>query len=249
MSGRLCDRVIVVTGAGRGQGAAHVAALTGEGAVVIAADLEPDGALEQPRVHRRRLDVSDQASWSALADWLRQRFARVDGLVNNAGVTSRVRIGDVGLDEWNRVLAVNLTGPMLGLQALLPLMGRGASVINVGSVAGLTGHYTAAYTSSKWGLRGLTLAAAMELGPRGIRVNAVHPGYIETPMTAGAPPRFKDANESLTPLGRVGDAQEVSGLIVFLMSDDSTFLSGAEIPIDGGLSGCGVAKALSDALR
>jgi len=119
----------------------------------------------------------------------------------------------------------------------------------VGSVAGLTAHYTAAYTASKWGLRGLTRVAAMELGPRGIRVNAVHPGYIETPMTATAPAAFKDANRALTPLGRVGSADEVAALMVFLMSAECPFLSGAEIPVDGGLSSGGTAKALSDAVR
>ena len=137
---------------------------------------------------------------------------------------------------------------MLGIQALAPLMGAGASIVNVGSVAGLTGHYTAAYTASKWGLRGLTRVAAMELGPRGIRVNAVHPGYIETPMTATAPPAFKGANEALTPLGRVGSAEEVAALMVFLCSDECPFLTGADIPVDGGLSSGGTAKALSDAL-
>lgn len=138
---------------------------------------------------------------------------------------------------------------MLGIQALAPLMGPGGSIVNVGSVAGLTAHYTTAYTASKWGLRGLTRVAAMELGPTGIRVNAVHPGYIETPMTASAPPRFKEANEALTPLGRAGLPADVASLMVFLMSEDSSYLSGAEIAIDGGFSSCAAAQALSNELR
>jgi 3alpha(or 20beta)-hydroxysteroid dehydrogenase len=160
--------VIVVTGAASGQGAAEAARLTEEGATVIGADLR---APDTP--HGRELDVADPDAWAALRDWLGDAFGRVDGLINNAGTTSRVRLPDVDLEEWNRTLAVNLTGPMLGITTLLPLMGAGASIVNVGSIAGLTAHYTAAYTASKWGLRGLTHTAAMELGPRGIRVNAV----------------------------------------------------------------------------
>jgi 3alpha(or 20beta)-hydroxysteroid dehydrogenase len=127
-------------------------------------------------------------------------------------------------------------------------MAEGASIVNVGSIAALTGHYTAAYTASKWGLRGLTRTAAMELGPRGIRVNAVHPGYVQTPMTAGAPPSFLRANLDVTPLGRAGTPDEVAELIVFLISDASCFISGAEITIDGGQVAGGLAKYMSDAI-
>jgi 3alpha(or 20beta)-hydroxysteroid dehydrogenase len=246
---RLQDRIIVVTGAAGGQGAAEAIALHDEGAVVVATDVQ-DFLGEQPeRIHRRRLDVSSPEEWDALAAWLHDTFGRVDGLINNAGIASRARLGEIVVQEWNRALAINLTGPMLGIQALAPLMSAGASIVNVGSVAGLTAHYTAAYTASKWGLRGLTRVAAMELGPRGIRVNAVHPGYIETPMTATAPPAFRGANEALTPLGRVGSADEVAALMVFLMSEECPFLSGADIPVDGGFSSCAPAKALSDAVR
>jgi 3alpha(or 20beta)-hydroxysteroid dehydrogenase len=131
----------------------------------------------------------------------------------------------------------------------MPLMGEGASIVNVGSVAGLTGHYTAAYTTSKWALRGLTQCAATELAPRGIRVNAVHPGYIETPMTAAAPAAFRGVNVALTPIGRTGQPDEVAALMVFLLSSESSFISGADIPIDGGFTGGGIAKTISDALR
>jgi 3alpha(or 20beta)-hydroxysteroid dehydrogenase len=250
MGGRVQDRVIVVTGAGRGQGAAEVAALAAEGAFVIGADLDLRAVVETgERITYRELEVADPAGWEALADFARERFGRVDGLINNAGTTSRVRLGEVRLADWNRVLAVNVTGAMLGIQALMPLIGEGGSIVNVGSVAGLTGHYTAAYTTSKWALRGLTQCAATELAPRGIRVNAVHPGYIETEMTAGAPAGFREVNVALTPVGRPGQADEVAALMVFLMSTESSFISGAEIPIDGGFTGGGIAKTISDALR
>jgi 3alpha(or 20beta)-hydroxysteroid dehydrogenase len=239
--GKLSGRVVVVTGAARGQGRAEAGALAAAGATVIATD-----ALHTDDV--RRLDVTDPRGWDELAGRIQSEHGRVDGLINNAGITSRIRLGEVELDDWNRVLAVNVTGAMLGMQALLPLMGRGASIVNVGSVAALTGHYTAAYTASKWALRGLTQCAAMELGPRGIRVNAVHPGYIDTPMTQSAPPAFADAGVALTPLGRVGRVEDVAALMVFLMSEESSFVSGADIPVDGGFSGGASAKALSDAL-
>jgi 3alpha(or 20beta)-hydroxysteroid dehydrogenase len=262
VSPRVAGKLIVVTGAAGGQGSAECRALTAEGATVVAADLPgtqlpgaapagaaPGAGTPAPAIHPHALDVADPDSWDELAAWIEQRFGRVDGLINNAGTTSRVRLLDVELAEWNRVLAINLTGALLGIQRLAPLMGGGGAIVNVGSIAGLTAHYTAAYTASKWGLRGLTHTAAMELGPRGIRVNAVHPGYIHTPMTATASPAFLGANEALTPLGRGGEPDEVAALMVFLMSDESRFVTGAEIAIDGGQTGGGIAKFLSDAVR
>jgi 3alpha(or 20beta)-hydroxysteroid dehydrogenase len=246
MSARLQDRVIVVTGGARGQGASEVAALEREGATVIAVDIIAVPAADSERVYRRQHDVGSPDEWLSLTEWLRERFGQVHGLINNAGTTSRARLGEVTLEEWNRAISINLTGPMLGIQSLAPLMQSGAAIVNVGSVAGLSGHYTAAYTASKWGLRGLTRVAALELGPRGIRVNAVHPGYIETPMTDSAPAPFRSVNEALTPLGRVGSPEEIAALMVFLMSAECPFLSGAEIAVDGGLSSCGLAKAISD---
>ncbi len=250
MSGRLAGKLIIVTGAAQGQGRAEAHRLAEEGATVIACDLALPPSAGDGRVVHQQLDVADESSWISLRSRIESEFGGVlDGLINNAGVTSRVRLGDVELEEWNRVLAVNLTGPMLGIKTLLRVFREGASIVNVGSVAGLTGHYTAAYTASKWGLRGLTRTAATELGPRGIRVNAVHPGFIHTPMTASAPESFYDANLAVTPLARGGQPEEVAGLMVFLMSDESRFLSGADIPIDGGQVAGGIAKVMSEAVR
>lgn len=239
---KLLGKVVVVTGAARGQGAAEAAALTREGARVIATDVESaDGC--------RRLDVSSEEDWAGLAAELRETYGEVHGLVNNAGITWRARIGDVRPEDMARVHAVNVTGPLLGMQHLAPLMPVGSSVVNVGSSAALTAHYPVAYTTSKWALRGLSKTAALELGPRGIRVNTIHPGYIETEMTASAAPAFREANLRETPLGRTGGVDDVAPLVVFLLSDESSFISGAEIPVDGGMTAHGGVKSVSDALR
>ncbi len=222
--------MIIVTGAAGGIGAATVEVLRARGDEVLGLDLR-DG-----------FDVTAPEAWATLAG------ERVDGLVNAAGITHRARVGEVALSDFNRVLAVNTAGPLLGIQAVLSRMPRGGSIVNVCSLAALTGHYTAAYTASKWALRGLSRAASLELGDRGIRVNAVFPGYIDTPMTASAPDSFRAASERAASLGRAGRAEEVAAVIAFLLSDAASYITGAEIAVDGGVFGHGGVKALSDAL-
>jgi 3alpha(or 20beta)-hydroxysteroid dehydrogenase len=145
-------------------------------------------------------------------------------------------------------MSVNVNGALLGTQAIAPLMRDGGSIVNVSSVAGLVAYHGAGYMISKWGVRALSKVASMELGPRRIRVNTIFPGYIETPMTATAPEAFRRANIEVTPLGRLGRVEDVAPLIVFLISDESSFITGAEIAVDGGHSAHAGGKALSDAV-
>jgi 3alpha(or 20beta)-hydroxysteroid dehydrogenase len=252
----LAGKTVVVTGALGGQGIAECAVLLASGAVVIASDLADsatpvlsDAAVGLPgALHYRTLDVSAEHDWEQLAGFARSLGGGIHGLVNNAGIPFRARLTEIELADWNRVLGINLTGAMLGIRTLAPLMSSGGSIVNVGSLAGLNAHHTVAYTTSKWGLRGLTHVAATELGSRGIRVNIVHPGYVETPMMAAAPPIMAQTQLELTPLGRTAQPEEVASVVAFLISDLASYVTGAEIPIDGGFSSSGGVKYLSDTI-
>jgi 3alpha(or 20beta)-hydroxysteroid dehydrogenase len=247
--GKLDGKVVVVTGAARGQGAAEVDALAAAGAQVVATDVLDFVAPAAAGVTQRTLDVTDEAGWASLASWLSAEHGRVDALVNNAGVAARERLPDVTVETWRRTFEINVTGPLLGIQALVPLMPRGSSIVNICSVAALSGHAAAAYTSSKWALRGLTRSASLELGERGIRVNAVMPGLVDTPLMADASPAFTEAALAEIPLGRVGVPEDIAPTIVFLVSDDSAYFNGAEIVIDGGLTAHVSHKRIADATR
>jgi 3alpha(or 20beta)-hydroxysteroid dehydrogenase len=255
--GRCSSKVVVVTGAARGQGAAEARALADEGAFVVATDIidfdRPDAESQgwaSGNVVERRLDVTSPEQWAELAAWLRSELGRVDALVNNAGVAGRERLPEVSLDQWHTTFDVNVTGPLLGIQALAPLMPAGSSIVNVCSVAAVAGHSAAAYTSSKWALRGLTRSASLELGStRGIRVNAVMPGLIDTPLMASASPAFTEAALAEIPLGRVGLPTDIAPTIVFLVSDESAYYNGAELVVDGGLSAHVSHKGIADATR
>jgi 3alpha(or 20beta)-hydroxysteroid dehydrogenase len=233
-SARVRGKVVLVTGAGGGLGAAYVRALAAEGALVVAADVDRAAAEEtagQAGGEALQLDVGEELSWSALVDDLRRRHGRLNGLVNNAGIVIRGAITDMPLADFERVLRVNLTGTFLGLKHCAPLMREsgGGSVVNIASTAGLTGiPQISGYTASKWGVRGLTRSAAVELAPWGIRVNSVAPGVVATPMAA----RSAQPVRNLT--GRPGSVDELTPLIVHLISDDSTYSTGADFVVDGG---------------
>jgi len=242
----LAGRTALVTGAAQGLGAAIAAALARAGAAVVLADISEARAQEQAEDLRQSgwtaraiaLDVADAAAWDAAI----AGCARLDILVNNAAVIVRTGIATTTPADWRRVLEVNLTGAFLGMRAAFPkLRERGGAIVNVSSTAGLIAHHDAAYTASKWGLRGLTKSAALELAPFGIRVNSVHPATIATPLTDQAPPGLLAANRRAIPLGREAAAEEVAQAVLFLASDAASFVTGAELAVDGGLSSAGVA--------
>ncbi len=253
----LAGKIVVITGAARGQGCAEALVLLASGAHVIATDLndacpstlEKAAAKLPGELHYAQLDVTSEADWSALAQFLKKEFKQVHGLVNNAGIPFRGRIGEISRVDWDKVFSINVTGAMLGIQAIAPLMRKGASIVNIGSSAGLNAHHTVAYTASKWAVRGLTHVTATEFGPRGIRTNIVHPGYIETEMMAAAPAIMTDAQLTLTPLERTGQPEEVAAVVAFLLSDSAAYVNGAEIPVDGGFTSSAGVKYMSDIIK
>jgi 3alpha(or 20beta)-hydroxysteroid dehydrogenase len=256
--GRLAGKVVVVTGAARGQGAAEVALLAAEGATVIAADVLDDlgSAVVRglaggtgPQSSYQHLDVASPADWDAVATLAASSYGVVHGLVNNAGIAARDRLPNVPLAAWRRAFDVNVTGALLGIQALAPLMTEGGSIVNVCSVAALSGHVAAAYTASKWALRGLTRTASLDLAGRGIRANAIMPGLVDTPMMDSASPAFLDAALAEIPAGRIGSPGDVAPLVAFLLSDDSAYISGAEIAVDGGMTAHVSHKGIADAIK
>lgn len=226
--GRLAGKVAIITGAARGQGAAEAARFAREGAHVIAGDvIEADGV-----VH---LDVASAESWRAVVADVVHEHSRVDVLVNNAGIHAAVPVQDMAEADFRRVLDVNLIGPFLGIKAVVPHMPSGGSIINVASLNGLGAQArTAAYTSSKFGVRGLTKASALDLGPLGIRVNAILPGVIRTAMVAAVVEAREDQLAAGLPLGRIGEPADIAAAAVFLASDESAWITGTDLTVDGG---------------
>jgi 3alpha(or 20beta)-hydroxysteroid dehydrogenase len=248
MAGTLRDEVVVVTGAARGMGAEHVRGLVGAGAKVIATDVldEEGDALVRSlgdRVVYLHHDVTREEDWVRVLAQAEARFGPVRHLVNNAGIVTFGAIEAMSPETFRHTLDVNLTGCWLGMHVVIPSIKRagGGSIVNVSSTAGLQGYGNlGAYVASKWGLRGLTKTAALELGRHGIRVNLIHPGPIRTPMIAGL-----DADQltSTQPIPRVGEPSEVTSLLLYLLAD-ATYSTGHEFVIDGGATVGQVFEAL-----
>jgi 3alpha(or 20beta)-hydroxysteroid dehydrogenase len=225
--GLLRGKVALITGAARGQGRAEAERFAAEGALVVAGDvLEHDGI---------DLDVSSAESWADAVAQTVDRYGGIDVLVNNAGIHAAAPVHDMEESDFRRVLDVNLVGPFLGIQAVVPHMTQGGSIINVASLNGLAAQArTAAYTASKFGVRGLTKAAALDLGPLGIRVNAILPGVIRTPMVAYVVDEREAQLAAGLPLGRIGEPMDVAAAAVFLASDQAAWITGTDLTVDGG---------------
>uniref|UniRef100_A0A939S8R9 Glucose 1-dehydrogenase n=1 Tax=Bradyrhizobium barranii subsp. barranii TaxID=2823807 RepID=A0A939S8R9_9BRAD len=236
---RVNEKVILVTGGARGMGAAHARLLVAEGARVVITDiLRTEGEALAAQLGMSAIyvcqDVTQPEEWAKAVASAEYSFGALHGLVNNAGVASMAPIEQFPLDQWNKTLAVNLTGVFLGMQAALPAIRRagGGSIVNISSVEGLRGSAGLhAYVASKFGVRGITKSAALEAAASGVRINSIHPGFIATPMTEGF-----DSSVFPIPMGRAGWPHEVSQAVLFLLSDASSYLTGSEIVIDGGLT-------------
>jgi 3alpha(or 20beta)-hydroxysteroid dehydrogenase len=235
MTHAFTDKVVLITGAARGQGAAEAELLSGLGARIVACDvLDDDGeALARrlgPAVSYRRLDVTDAAAWASVVADVTGDFGRIDVLVNNAGVYRKAPLADWSAEQIRNVLDVNLVGAILGMQAVSPVMPPGSAVVNVASTAALRGFAGALpYAASKWGLRGASRSAALELAPLGIRVNCVCPGAVDTPMID-----IDGLDLSHLPVPRAAQAIEIAQMVAFLAGDASSYCTGAEFVVDGG---------------
>lgn len=244
--GKLTGKVAIITGGARGMGAATSRLFVAEGAKVAIADvLEEDGAAlaaelgEAARFYK--LDVTSEDDWARVVAAAQADLGPVDALVNNAGILMFKSILETSKADYERVLGVNLVGEFLGIKAVAPGMisrGKGA-IVNVSSVDGMKGaNSLVAYASSKWGVRGLTKVAAMELGHKGIRVNSVHPGGVDTVMSnhTGAARAEVNKGYANVPMQRIGGPEEVAAATAFLASDESSYCHGTEIVVDGGMT-------------
>ncbi|UGT60546.1 glucose 1-dehydrogenase [Nocardia asteroides] len=236
--GRVDGKVALISGGARGMGAAHARLLVAEGAQVVIGDILDDegkALAEEIGAGARyvHLDVTQPEEWDAAVAVAVQEFGSLTVLVNNAGIVNGAPIHKFDLEQWRRILDVNLTGTFLGLRAVVPAMKKAGtgSIINVSSIEGLRGApWAHGYVATKWGVRGLAKSAALELAPLGIRVNSLHPGLIRTPMTENIP------DDMVTiPMGRPAAPEEVATFVLFLAGDESSYATGAEFVVDGGL--------------
>ncbi|MBS1842784.1 MAG: glucose 1-dehydrogenase [Actinobacteria bacterium] len=240
--GRMEGRVVIVTGGARGMGAAHSELLVAEGAQVVLSDLREDQGEKlaeklgtNARFHRA--DVSSPEDWDRTVAFTEEVFGAPTGLINNAGILELGSIEDTTPEQFRRSTDIMMFGVFLGMRAVIPAMKRsgGGTIVNISSTAGLTAYpEIIGYVAAKWAVRGMTKAAAVELGEYGIRVNSIHPGEVETDMILGQEGTDAVADVDAIPLHRFAQAPEIARLALFLMSDESGYVTGAEHIIDGG---------------
>ncbi|MFG2886612.1 glucose 1-dehydrogenase [Streptomyces sp. NPDC048297] len=238
----LSGRTVIITGGARGLGAEAARQAVAAGANVVITDvLDEEGeatAAELGTAARfQHHDVTSEQDWQRVADFAVAEFGSLHGLVNNAGISTGQFLEAESVEHFRKVLDINLTGVFIGMKTVIPALKEngGGSIVNISSAAGLMGlALTAGYGASKWGVRGLTKIGAVELGTSRIRVNSVHPGMTYTPMTASVGIERGEGKYPNTPMGRVGEPHEIAGAVVFLLSDAASYVTGAELAVDGG---------------
>jgi 3alpha(or 20beta)-hydroxysteroid dehydrogenase len=246
---RLNGKIAVITGASQGMGTAHARAFVAEGARVVLTDLnaQAGGALAKELGDAAIFvehDVADAAGWARVVAAGEARFGPINVLVNNAGIIGPVaKTEELSQADFLKVCAVNQLGVFLGMQAVLPAMVAqgGGSIVNISSISGIVaivGTPNLAYAGSKFAVRGMTKQVALEYGKQGIRANSVHPGYVKTPMMVAATDEDGGGAAAAIPIGRFAESDEISPLVVFLASDEASFITGMEHVIDGGMTAC-----------
>lgn len=254
MTTEFAGKVFLVTGAARGQGAAEAQLLAERGASVLLTDVLDDAGQTLAQSMKERgasaiylpLDVASEEGWYRVAKEVETRFGRLDGLINNAGIPLRGKtLAETSLADWHKLLEVNLTGAFLGTRTAAPMIARsgGGAIVNIGSAAGMTGHFAAAYSATKWAMRGLTKSAAMEFASENVRVNCVHPGLVTTPIVDESE-GFVAAMTAMTPLSRAGGVDEIAQVVAFLLSEAASYITGIDVPVDGGLTDLGTYRAV-----
>ena len=247
---RLQGKVAIITGGARGQGAAEARMFAREGAKVVFGDvLDDEGREVEAEIAAAggeavylRLDVTDEDSWREAVGTAVSRFGRVDILVNNAGIASWNAGDDASVEEWDRIMEINAKGVFLGTKAVIPAMRDtgGGSIVNISSISGMVGQANIhpGYNASKGAVRILTKSTAVQHAAEGIRCNSIHPGPVKTPMTerSWSNPEWLKATERRTPLGRYAEPDEIAYGVLFLASDESSFMTGSEMVIDGGVT-------------
>jgi NAD(P)-dependent dehydrogenase (short-subunit alcohol dehydrogenase family) len=244
MDQRFTGKVVLVTGAARGQGAAEAERFAAEGATVIAGDVHETAEVAEG-IHYTQLDVTSRARWVEVVDQIVADHGRLDVLVNNAGIGIWETVATVSEADWRTVMAVNLDGAQWGMQVCAPAMrdSGGGAIVNTASGAAFYGFALPAYNASKWALRGLTKTAALEFVTWGIRVNAVHPGLVNSPMAEGS--EMTEKIRLATPMRRGAELHEIAALVAFLASDEAQFITGSDFVIDGGLIAAGAMGEVS----
>lgn len=260
MAGKLADKNAIITGGSSGLGYSIAIDFVKEDLktlVLVSSNFEKlkqaakkISEYGKTEIIIYQLDVGKEEEWKSFVGFIKNKVKKIDILVNNAGVNKRDTIANCSVEDWEKIINVNQTGVFLGMKYCLELLKESekGSVINLSSITGLTGYFAFAYTASKWAVRGMTKSAAIEFGKWGIRSNSIHPGYIDTPLNENIKDLITVTND-MNPLERPGEPEEIAKAATFLASDDSSFMTGAELVIDGGLTSGGQFKLVADKFK